>query len=100
MFYINRNLKTELTFSHYDMDKLHSDEEILNKLKEKVEGRCLHEYGYIIQVVKIDNSGGKDSAGIHISVPKVETAGCVTVVTFSAVTFKRTDQLIQHRKMM
>ena len=25
MFYINRNLKTELAFSHYDMDKLASD---------------------------------------------------------------------------
>lgn len=36
MFYINRYLKAELTFSHYDMDKLNSDEEILRKLKERV----------------------------------------------------------------
>lgn len=50
MFYINKNLKTELAFSHYDMDKLSSDEEILKKLREKIEGRCHPEYGYLIQV--------------------------------------------------
>jgi len=42
MFYVNRNLKSELLFSHYDMDRLQNDEEILKKLKEKVEGRCLN----------------------------------------------------------
>ena len=36
MFYINRHLRTELLFSHYNMDRLHSDEDILKKLKEKV----------------------------------------------------------------
>jgi DNA-directed RNA polymerase subunit E'/Rpb7 len=53
MFYINRYLKAELTFSHYDMDKLNSDEEILRKLKERVEGRCHPEYGYLIQITKM-----------------------------------------------
>lgn len=92
MFYINRNLKTELSFSHYDMDKLASDEEILKKLREKIEGRCHPEYGYLIQISKNQN--------IDISVPRVETNNCVVVVTFSAITFKRTPPLIQLRRTM
>jgi DNA-directed RNA polymerase subunit E'/Rpb7 len=90
MFYINRNLKTELTFSHYDMDKLASDEEILKKLREKVEGRCHPEYGYLIQISKTQN--------IDISVPHVETNGCVVIVTFSAITFKRKKPPTQPRR--
>ena len=70
MFFINRNLRTELTFSHYNMDRLRDDEEVLKKLKDKVEGRCLQEYGYILQVTK--NPMAKSSAGIDIGVPKVE----------------------------
>jgi DNA-directed RNA polymerase subunit E'/Rpb7 len=81
MFYNYGNLKTELTFSHYDMDKLHSDDEIIKKLKDKVEGRCLPDYGYLIQVTNPDK--------FKISVPHVQTHGCVVVVTFSAITFKR-----------
>jgi DNA-directed RNA polymerase subunit E'/Rpb7 len=88
MFYVNRNLKTELTFSHYDMDRLHNDEEILKKLKEKVEGRCLNEYGYLIQVTK--KPGTKSSCGIEIGVPRITFEGCVLLVTFFAISFKRT----------
>lgn len=62
MFYINRNLKTELLFSHYNMDRLENDEDILKRLKEKVEGRCLPEYGYILQVTK--NPQAKSPCGI------------------------------------
>lgn len=90
MFYINRNLRTELSFTHYDMDKLSSDEEILKKLREKVEGRCHPEYGYLIQISKPQN--------INISVPRVETNNCVVIVTFSAITFKRTSLTTQPRR--
>ena len=96
MFYMNRNLKTELTFSHYDMDRLHNDEEILKKLKEKVEGRCLYEYGYLIQVS--NKPGTKSKCGIDIGVPKVTTEGCTLTVTFSVISFKRTALLTQLKR--
>lgn len=86
MFYLSRHLKTELLFAPYDMDKLHSDEEILKKLKEKIEGRCHPEYGYIIQFTRTPNSTSK--LGFDISVPRIEENGAVVVVTFSAITFK------------
>jgi DNA-directed RNA polymerase subunit E'/Rpb7 len=58
-------------------------------LKEKVEGRCHQDYGYIIQITK--SPSAKNEAGIDISLPKVESHGCVVTVTFSAITFKRTN---------
>lgn len=96
MFYINRNLRAELFFEHYDMDKLHSDEEVLRKLKEKVEGRCHPEYGYIIQIIK--NTGSESPCGIDISVPAVENNSCRVVVIFTAITFKRTPRPTQPRR--
>ena len=87
MFYIDRNLKTELSFSHYNMDRLHNDEDIMKKLKEKVEGRCLPEYGYILQVTK--NPHARSNCGIEIGVPKIDHEGCVVTVIFSAIAFKR-----------
>lgn len=44
------------------MDRLENDEDILKRLKEKVEGRCLPEYGYILQVTK--NPHVKSTSGI------------------------------------
>jgi DNA-directed RNA polymerase subunit E'/Rpb7 len=96
MFYINRNLKTELFFSHYNMDRLQNDEEILKKLKDKVEGRCMQEYGYILQVTK--NPNAKSNAGIDIGVPKVEVNGCTVLITFSAISFKRTPPPTQLKR--
>lgn len=87
MFYINRNLRTELLFSHYNMDRLQNDEDVMKKLKEKVEGRCLPEYGYILQVTK--NPSAKSSCGIDIGVPHIDDKGCVVTVIFSAIAFKR-----------
>lgn len=92
MFYNYRNLKTELTFSHYDMDKLHSNDELIKKLKEKVEGRCLPDYGYLIQVTNRDL--------IRFSVPHVQNHGCIVTVTFCAITFKRKPEGIQLRRTM
>ena len=92
MFFINRNLKTELSFSHYDMDRLQNDEEILKKLKDKVEGRCLQEYGYILQVTK--NPNAKSTVGIDIAMPKVEVNACTVLITFSAISFKRINLAI------
>lgn len=93
MFFINRNLKTELSFSHYNMDRLHDDDEVLKKLKEKVEGRCLQDYGYILQVTK--NPNAKSNAGIFIDVPKVTNNACTVLITFSAISFKRTPSVMQ-----
>jgi DNA-directed RNA polymerase subunit E'/Rpb7 len=60
----------------------------MKKLKEKVEGRCHPEYGYLIQITKA-------SSGVTlISVPQIENNGCRVVVTFSAITFKRTAGLL------
>jgi DNA-directed RNA polymerase subunit E'/Rpb7 len=88
MFFMNRNLRTELLFSHYNMDLLQKDEEVLRKLKEKVEGRCLPEYGYILQVTRNPNASSKE--GIEIGVPALSINGCLVTVTFSAISFKRT----------
>jgi DNA-directed RNA polymerase subunit E'/Rpb7 len=51
MFYIDRNIETEVFFSHHDMDRASDNKEILKRLKEKVEGYCDQEYGYLIQVI-------------------------------------------------
>jgi hypothetical protein len=48
------------------MDKLESDDEILKRLKDKVEGRCHPEHGYIVTLLL---TGGKN---YDISVPSVE----------------------------
>lgn len=61
-----------------------------------MEGRCHQEYGYIIQITKTPNT--KSDYGIDISVPKVESHGCVVTVTFSAITFKRTPLPMQLRR--
>lgn len=96
MFYINRYLKAELTFSHYDMDKLSSDKDIHDKLRKHVEGRCHQDYGYLIQITKM--AGTKSPLGIEISVPRVQSQGCVVTVTFNAITFKRTSRPTQPRR--
>lgn len=57
-------------FSPYDMDKLNSDEEILKRLRERVEGRCHAEYGYIIQLLN-SGSSGNEKKSYEISVPSV-----------------------------
>jgi len=78
------------------MDRLQNDEEILKKLKEKVEGRCMQEYGYILQVSK--NPNAKSNAGIDIGVPKVDVDGCTVLITFSAISFKRTHLITQLKR--
>ena len=47
------------------MDKLDSDDEILKRLKERVEGRCHAEHGYIVTLLL---TAGKN---YEISVPSV-----------------------------
>jgi DNA-directed RNA polymerase subunit E'/Rpb7 len=80
------------------MDKLNSDEEILRKLKERVEGRCHPDYGYLIQITKMP--GTHSEQGIEISVPRVELNGCVVTVTFSAIAFKRKEWNMKLKKTM
>jgi DNA-directed RNA polymerase subunit E'/Rpb7 len=50
MFYVSKNIETEVFFTHHDMHKTCSDPEVLRRLRQKVEGYCDNEYGYIIQV--------------------------------------------------
>lgn len=40
MFYISRNIETEVFFPHNDMDLTGDDLEILKRLRDKVEGFC------------------------------------------------------------
>lgn len=51
MFYISRNIETEVFFTHHEMDKAGTESEVLRRLRQKVEGYCDQEYGYIIQVL-------------------------------------------------
>ena len=69
MFVLLRDLKTTINVSPYDMDKLGMEEEIVKRVKDKIEGRCLPEYGYIIQFVK---KVGAEEKSYKISVPAVE----------------------------
>jgi hypothetical protein len=43
-------------------------------------------------------AGTKSPLGIEISVPRVQTQGCVVTVTFNAITFKRTSRPTQPRR--
>ena len=52
MFYLVRNLKTCLIFSPHDMDRLNRLSFIATVLKEKMEGLCFNEYGYIVKITK------------------------------------------------
>lgn len=51
MFYIVRNLQTEVPFAHSEMHRVAEEEEVLKRLRAKVEGICDQEHGYLIQVI-------------------------------------------------
>ena len=70
MFSLVRCLKTAIVFPPHDMNKLSDENEIIKRVKDKIEGRCLTEYGYIIQFVQ--SSGSEENKGYKISVPSVE----------------------------
>ncbi len=52
MFFLVRNLKTNLGFTPHDMDKLHSESAIVQMLRDKVEGLCFNEYGFVVKITK------------------------------------------------
>lgn len=52
MFFLVRNLKTTLHFIPHDMDKLHTDKAIVQMLRDKMEGMCFNEFGFIVKIVK------------------------------------------------
>jgi DNA-directed RNA polymerase subunit E'/Rpb7 len=81
MFYEVKNLLTSIVVAAYEMQILAKDAEIIKRLKQKMEGRCMMEYGYIIKILT-DN--------YRISEPVVEEDGCRVEIRFSAITFKRT----------
>ena len=62
------------------MHLIAKDSEIIKRLKEKIEGRCFLEHGYIIRFVE---------DGYNIGVPVVEDSGCKVEVRFNAISFKR-----------
>ena len=90
MFYLVKKLKTKVVFSPYDMDKLSRSDEVMNRVRERVEGRCHSDYGYIIQIADVPSYGKDFSKHYLISVPEVTEDGCVLEVTFSAICFKGT----------
>lgn len=51
MFYVSRNLETEIYFTHNEMADAGSDSEVLRRLRAKVEGVCNRDYGYLLQVI-------------------------------------------------
>lgn len=51
MFYEIKNLLTSIIVAPYEMQILAKDSELIKRLKERMEGRCLVEYGYIIKIL-------------------------------------------------
>lgn len=98
MFYLVKNLKTEVVFSPYDMDKLSRSTEVISRVRDKIEGRCHSEYGYIIQIANVANYGKDGSQHYLISTPEVREEGCVLYVTFSAICFKGSQCLTQPKR--
>lgn len=103
MFYLVKNLKTSLLFPPHEMHKLGNETHIIKRLKDKVEGRCNSEYGYIIQQ-SLDGSYGSDSEGnprhYKVSVPEVVENGCKVTIVFSAICFKGIGFNIKLNKMI
>ena len=69
MFYLVKKLKTSVVFSPYDMDKLARSSEVISRVRERVEGRCHSDYGYIIQIAEVPSYGKDFSQNYLISVP-------------------------------
>lgn len=93
MFYISRNIETEVFFTHHDMDKVASDEEILRRLRDKVEGYCHAEYGYVIQVI-----ASSSDAKFFIDRVDIRKNGLFVRLKFSCIVFRRTLMFTQRRK--
>lgn len=55
MFILERELTATVIFQFEELERLGYGEEILRRLREKVEHRCVHEFGYIVQVVMMDH---------------------------------------------
>jgi DNA-directed RNA polymerase subunit E'/Rpb7 len=91
MFYISCNIETEVFFTHHDTDKAGSDAEVLKRLRQKVEGYCDQEYGFIIQVV-----GGE--AGVSIEKVEVRKEGLFARVKFKCITFRRICKFMQQAR--
>lgn len=64
MFHLVRNLKTCLIFTPHDMGKLNTQKAIIQMLREKVEGLCFSEYGYIVKVVSDSDAYSKESENV------------------------------------
>lgn len=64
MLYLLRNLRTSLSFSPWEMDKIANVKEIWAKLKEKCEGKCTIEYGLIINITNPDMETSKTKTSL------------------------------------
>lgn len=95
MFYISRNIETEVFFPHNDMDLTGDDVEILKRLREKVEGFCDQEYGFLIQVIANPSSS---EMGMVIDRVDIRKDGLYIKTKFTCITFRRKFSLTQPAK--
>lgn len=66
-------------------------------MKQNFEGRCMEEYGYLIQILPMKAHDAK--GGIKVSHIKVITEGCLALIQFDCLCFKRTSFVIQPGKV-
>lgn len=84
MFIFVQKLTAILLFQFCEIDKLSMQSEIFQRLKTKVQHRCHHDFGYIVQVISMTDPKFNTS-----SLPTVENSYCELTVEFSAICFKR-----------
>jgi hypothetical protein len=92
MFYISRNIETEIFFTHHDMDKAGSDAEVLRRLRDKVEGYCDQEYGCLIQVIV------SSETKLLIDRIDIRKEGLYAKVKFTCISFRRTPPSLSQQE--
>lgn len=81
MFYIGHLIKAQLTFPHHELKDLGDFSFIQRRLKQNFEGRCMEEFGYLIQVIPMKDTRG----GVRVGQIKVTTQGCLTLLQFDCL---------------
>lgn len=92
MFYVGHLLKAQLKFSHHELKNLGNGAFLLNRMKQNFEGRCMQEYGYLIQILPMKGIDAK--GGIKLNHIKVVTEGCLALIQFDCLCFKRISNII------
>ena len=94
MFFIGKQVAGQLMFGHHELKSLGDPDFIMVRLKESFEGRCMEELGYIIQLIKQKEVPG----GVRIGPIKVTEKGCLALLYFDCICFKRTPSSMQPKK--